>query len=57
MTQILIVVGILTLLGALTLAVITIFFYWGDMDRKQPLSREERRALREEELKRRGINE
>lgn len=57
MRDILIIVGILTLLGVITLGVITVFFYWGDMGRKQPLSREERRVLQEEEKKRRGVTD
>lgn len=44
------IVGILTVLGTLTLVFITTKYYWGERGRP-PLSREERRRLREESEK------
>ena len=47
---ILLIVGILTLLGAGTLLFITVRYYWGERG-TPPLKREQRRQAREEELK------
>ena len=50
---ILVIVGILTALGAGTLLFITLKYYWGERG-TPPLSREQRRQAREEELRRRA---
>src|SRR5689334_23539788 len=44
------VVGILTALGTLTLLLVTVKYYWGERG-TPPLKREERRHMREEELR------
>jgi hypothetical protein len=48
-----IIVGILTALGAGALLFITLKYYWGERG-TPPLKREQRRAAREEELRRRA---
>lgn len=45
-----VIVSLLTLLGTLTLFVITVKYYWGDRG-KPPLVGEERRRKKEEELR------
>ena len=50
---ILVIVGILTALGAGTLLFITLKYYWGERG-TPPLTREQRRLAREEELQRRA---
>jgi hypothetical protein len=50
---ILLLVGLLTLLGSATLAFITYRYYWGERGRP-PLTGEERRLQKEEELRMRA---
>jgi hypothetical protein len=50
---ILILVGLLTLLGTAALAITTIKYYWGERG-APPLTGEERRKQKEEELRRRA---
>ncbi len=47
---IIILVGLLTLLGSLTLLFLTLKYYWGERG-TPPLTGEERRRQKEEELK------
>ena len=49
-TAILLIVGLLTLLGTLTLVFITVKYYWGDRG-TPPLTGEERRKQKEDELR------
>lgn len=49
-TGILLIVGVLTALGAGTLLFITLKYYWGERG-TPPLKREQRRLAREEELR------
>lgn len=50
LTGVIILVVILTLLGTLTLVFVTVKFYWGERGTPPP-TREERRVMREEELR------
>ena len=50
---VIVLVGLLTLLGSLTLLIITVKYYWGERGRP-PLTGEARRRQKEEELKRRA---
>ena len=48
--EIIFLVGILTALGTVTLLLVTIKYYWGERG-TPPVKREERRQLREEEIR------